>query len=93
VLDCIGYLVHERTYLLYTEWQPSFYKNSLTPGWIYISGGPEAIKMWRPLSITNLGYYFFFLLISYNNYKYKLTSRDFREANVSMKSVYFISVL
>jgi hypothetical protein len=50
--------------------------------------------MWRPISVvTNLGYDIFVLLIFYNNKKYKLTFRDFREENISIKSVHSISVL
>jgi hypothetical protein len=40
-----------------------------------------------------LGRYIFFVLISYNNQKYKLTTREFRKVIVSVKSMNFIYVL
>jgi hypothetical protein len=50
--------------------------------------------MWRPLSVTtNLGYDSSLLLISYNNKRYKLTFREKREANVSVKSAGSVSAL
>jgi hypothetical protein len=55
------------------------------------------MKLWRPITVrTGLGYENDFIavcLISYDNLKYKVTFRDFREANVSIKSVDSISVL
>jgi hypothetical protein len=52
--------------------------------------------VWRPLLVTtNLVYgsSFLIFLVFYNNYKYKRTFVDFREANVSVQSVDYISVL
>jgi hypothetical protein len=50
--------------------------------------------MRRPLPVrTNLGYdNFSFLLIPYNNSKYILNCRNFREAYVTKKSVDFVFV-
>jgi hypothetical protein len=50
-------------------------------GRIYGLGGEGACKMWRLLSvITNLGYAIS-LLISYNNYKHKLTNQKLKCPN------------
>jgi hypothetical protein len=62
---------------------------------IYRCRFPEVIKMRRSLSGTiYLCYdnFFPFFLISYNNKNVKLTFREFREVNVSIISVDFISV-
>jgi hypothetical protein len=57
--------------------------------------GPGAIKMWRPLLVKiNLGYennFLLFLLLTIT--KNTSLRRYFREANVSIKSIHFISVL
>lgn len=63
--------------------------------------GPRTIKMWRLLPVTtNLCYdnssvviFVVLLLTYYNNYAYKLTSSDFREANISVVSTDFIHIL
>jgi hypothetical protein len=50
--------------------------------------------MKAPISNNNFGYdNSIAVVVSNNNYKYKLTSRDFREANVALKSVDSIYVL
>jgi hypothetical protein len=52
---------------------------------IYICESPGVIKMWRRLSETqNLGYdkSLHFVLTSYNNWKWRITSRGFKETNV-----------
>jgi hypothetical protein len=56
-------------------------------------GGPGSIKMWSTLPVTiNLGYNSFLLFIIIIKNK-KLTFRNFREADVSIKSVDTISVM
>jgi hypothetical protein len=57
--------------------------------------GPGPIKIWRLISVrTDFGCdNSVFPLISYNNHKYKIIFRDFREANVSVKFVHSFSAL
>lgn len=58
-------------------------------GHFYCCRGPEATKRLRPLLVTpDLGYGGpSVVLISHNNYKYKLIIRDFGDISVPVKSV------
>jgi hypothetical protein len=51
------------------------------------------MPMWRPLSVTNSGCGgVSFILVSYNNKKYRLTFPNFIVADVSIKSVGSVSI-
>jgi hypothetical protein len=54
-------------------------------GWFYSCGGPEAITISN--NKVRLCQFPFFLLISHNDQKYKVTFCDFRKGNISIKSV------
>jgi hypothetical protein len=60
---------------------------------IYSCEDPGAIEVRRSLSVTTTFSLWEFVLISSSNLKYKQTFSDFKEANVSVKSVHSVSVL
>jgi hypothetical protein len=51
-----------------------------------ITTSPPITVAARPNSWNVFAHTNFFVMISYNNEKFKLTFRDFKEANVSLKS-------
>jgi hypothetical protein len=68
--------------------------HSFEQGWIYSFGGPEAIKMWRPIAVNNKfrSRQFFFPCFLYQ-IKIQTTFHDFRETTTVIKFVDPFSLL